>query len=105
MVKWTTPAKIDLKDVHDIIARDSIYYARKVSQEIVDKSEKLKQFPEIGRVVPEINDPNIRELFIYSYRLIYELLPDGVQVLALIHGRRNFTGNINDLRKQDERHS
>ncbi|MBI3584104.1 MAG: type II toxin-antitoxin system RelE/ParE family toxin [Nitrospinae bacterium] len=104
MVKWTTPAKFDLKDIHDYIARDSKYYAQKVSQDIVDKSERLKYFPEIGRIVPEINEPNIRELFIYSYRLIYEVLPNGVQVLALIHGKQNFTGNLNEPRKQKERY-
>jgi toxin ParE1/3/4 len=94
VVKWTAPAKLDLRDIHDYIARDSKYYAQKVSQDIVDKSEKVKLFPEIGRIVPEIDDPNIREIFIYSYRLIYEVLPGYVQVLALIHGKREFTGNL-----------
>lgn len=103
MVRWTDPAKLDLRDIHDYIARDSKYYAQKVSQDIVDKSEKLILFPEIGRIVPETDDPNVREIFIYSYRLIYEVLPNSVQVLALIHGKREFTGNFNDLRKQ-ERH-
>ncbi len=100
MVKWTGPAKLDLRDIHDYIARDSKYYAQKVSQDIVDKSEKVEHFPEIGRIVPEIDDPNIREIFIYSYRLIYEVLPDYMQVLALIHGKRSFTGNLNDLKSK-----
>lgn len=99
MVKWTIPAKLDLKDIHDYIARDSKYYAQKVAQDIVDKSGKLKLFPEIGRIVPEIDDPTIRELFIYSYRLIYEVLHNGAQILALVHNKRNFTGNLNDLKK------
>jgi plasmid stabilization system protein ParE len=99
VVIWTIPAKLDLKEIHDYIARDSKYYAQKVSQDIVDKSEKLKYFPQIGRIVPEINDPNIRELIIYSYRLIYEVILDGVQILALIHSKRNFTGKLDDLRK------
>lgn len=101
MVIWTDPAKLDLRDIHDYIARDSQYYAQKVSQDIVDKSEKLNLFPEIGRVVPETDDPNVREIFIYSYRLIYEVLPNSVQVLALIHGKRDFTGNFNDLGSQE----
>jgi len=99
VVIWAIPAKLDLKEIHDYIARDSKYYAQKVSQDIVDKSEKLKYFPEIGRIVPEINNPNIRELIIYSYRLIYEVISDGVQILALIHSKRNFTGSLTDLRK------
>jgi toxin ParE1/3/4 len=101
VVRWTKPAKLDLKQIHDYIARDSKFYAQKVSQEIVDKSEKLKDFPEIGRIVPEIGDPNIRELIIYSYRLIYEISPNEIQILTLIHGRRNFSSEIlNQLKKQ-----
>ena len=100
MVKWSKPAQIDLKQIHDYIARDSKFYAQKVSLEIVDKSEKLNKFPEVGRIVPEIGDPNIRELLIYSYRLVYEVFPDKVEVLALIHTKRNF---IRDL-LNEQRH-
>jgi len=70
VVEWTGPAKQDLKLVHDYIARDSKFYAEKVSLEIIEKSEKLNIFPEIGRIVPEIGDPKIRELFIY-YLIIF----------------------------------
>lgn len=90
MVKWSKPAKLDLKQIHDYIARDSKFYAQKVSAEIVEKSEKLNSFPEVGRIVSEIEDPNIRELLIYSYRLIYEVFSDKVEILALVHGKRNF---------------
>jgi addiction module RelE/StbE family toxin len=101
LVKWTTPAKLDLKQIHDYITRDSKFYAQKVSIEIVERSEKLKIFPEIGRVVPEIGDPNIRELIIYSYRLIYEVFPDRVEILALIHGKRDFSSEILDELKRE----
>ncbi|HWR59023.1 MAG TPA: type II toxin-antitoxin system RelE/ParE family toxin [Thermodesulfovibrionales bacterium] len=90
MVEWSRPAKLDLRQIHDYIARDSKFYAQKVSTEIVEKSEKLNSFPEVGRIVPEVGDPNIRELLIYSYRLIYEVFSNRVEVLALIHGKRNF---------------
>ena len=100
MVKWSKPAKLDLKQIYDYIAKDSKFYAQKVSQEIVEKSEKLNLFPEVGRIVPEIEDPHIRELLIYSYRLVYEVFPDKVEVLALIHSKRNF---IKDL-LNEQRH-
>jgi toxin ParE1/3/4 len=90
VVKWSKPAKLDLKQIHDYIARDSKFYAQKVSIEIVEKSERLNSFPEVGRIVPELGDPNIRELLIYSYRLVYEVFPNKVEVLALIHSKRNF---------------
>jgi len=100
MVKWSIPAKQDLKKVYDYIARDSKFYAAKVSQNIIEKSEKLNDFPEIGRIVPEIDNPNIRELFIYSYRLIYQISQNTIDILALIHGKQDFsTGNFDKLRK------
>jgi len=90
MVKWSVPARNDLKQIHDYIAKDSEYYARSVIQEIVAKTETLTEHPEIGRIVPEISDQNIRELIVYSYRLIYEMSGAGVEILAIIHGRRDF---------------
>ena len=70
MVKWTSTAKKDLKKIYSYIAEDSKYYARRVAQDIVEKTEGLNDFPEIGRIVPEINDKKIRELIIYSYQSI-----------------------------------
>jgi len=96
MVKWSRPARMDLKQIHDYIAKDSRYYAKKVVQTIVEKTEELMVFPEIGRIVPEIDDPNIRELFVYSYRLIYEITPNGIEILAVIHGRRDFFERITE---------
>ncbi len=90
MVKWSVPAKNDLKQIHDYIAKDSKYYAQNVIQEIVAKTETLIELPEVGRIVPEISDQNIRELIVYSYRLIYEISAAGIEILAIIHGRRDF---------------
>jgi toxin ParE1/3/4 len=96
MVKWSRPARMDLKQIYDYIAKDSKYYAKKVVQTIVEKTEELMVFPEIGRIVLEIDDPNIRELFVYSYRLIYEITPNGIEILAVIHGRRDFFERITE---------
>ena len=101
MVKWSGPAKKHLKQIYDYIAQDSKYYTKNVVRNIVDKSENLKAFPEIGRVVPEIDDPNVREVFIYSYRLIYEVSPDRVDILAVVHGRRDFSAVNLEMLKQD----
>jgi plasmid stabilization system protein ParE len=90
MVKWSVPARNDLKRIHDFIANDSKYYARKVIQDIVTTTETLTDFPESGRIVPEIGDQNIRELFVYSYRLVYEISVRAIEILAIIHGRRDF---------------
>jgi len=95
MVKWSGPAKRDLREIHRYIALDSKYYARKVVETIVDKANLLYRSPRTGRMVPEIEDPNIREIFVYSYRLIYEIGSEGIEVLGVIHGRRDFFENLN----------
>ena len=56
----------------------------------------------MGRIVPEIGDPNVRELIVYSYRLIYEILPEEIRILALIHGKRDFFSlNISEVKKEN----
>ena len=99
MVIWTAPAKDDLKKIYDYIAGDSKYYALKVAQEFVEKSEQLVKFPRMGRIVPEVEDSNIRELIIYSYRLIYEISPKRVEVLAIIHGKQDFSKSFDKQRR------
>ena len=89
-VKWTIPALDDLKAIRDYIARDSSYYAQRVVDEAFDKTDKLSEFPNMGRKVPEENDPTIRELIHYSYRIIYQVHKTHVNILTIIHGKREY---------------
>lgn len=43
----------------------------------------------IGRVVPEAQGENIREMLYRSYRIIYRLVGERVDMLAVIHGSRD----------------
>ncbi len=90
MVKWTDHALAQLRHIHDYIAHDSHLYAKRVSDAMVRKTVGLDELPYQGRKVPELNDESIRELGLYSYRIIYEIKANDVEVLALIHKRRNF---------------
>jgi len=53
-----------------------------------EKAELLKEFSLTGRIVPELNDTNIREIFVYSYRLIYQIENDAIIFIAVVHGKR-----------------
>lgn len=92
MVVWSIPARDDLKKIHDYIAQDSKYYARQVIDTLIEKAALLIEFPEMGRKVPEIGDPNIREIPIYSYRLIYKYSTNSIEVLTIVHSRQIFSG-------------
>ena len=74
MVIWSEPAKTDLRSIHDFIARNSKHYAKKVTQGIREKTDIMDELPKIGKRVPEIGDENVRELSLYSYRIIYEII-------------------------------
>jgi len=89
MVIWSEPAKADLRSIHDFIAHDSQHYAKKVTQDIREKTDVLDGLPKMGKKVPEVNDEAVRELSLYSYRIIYEIKNRGVFVLAVVHKRRD----------------
>jgi toxin ParE1/3/4 len=89
MVIWTRPAKADLRSIYDYIARDSRFYAKRVVHDIREKTDLLERTPRIGKKVPELEDPQIRELSIYSYRIIYEIQDGRIVVLAVVHKRRD----------------
>ena len=90
MVIWSQPAIADLKHIHDFIAEDSKHYAKKVVEDIRNKTDILVDLPNAGKMVPEIGNPIIRELHIYSYRIMYEVQDNHPYVLTVIHKRRNF---------------
>ncbi len=87
-VTWSPEAVEDLESIAEYIERDSSFYAQSVISRILEASRNIKEFPLIGRVVPEIGDENIRERFIYSYRLVYQIRQQRILVVAIIHGKR-----------------
>jgi len=87
-VLWMPSALEDLQSIQEYIARDSRYYADKFVDEAFRKTELLADFPECGRVVQEMENPSLREIIYGSYRIIYELIEDEVQIVAVIHGKR-----------------
>jgi toxin ParE1/3/4 len=81
----------NLRAIRDFIDRDSEAYAADFIDQIVLSADPLTQFPKMGRVVPEAQAPNIRELLHQNYRLIYRLASGRIEVLAVVHSARDFT--------------
>jgi len=87
-VIWTPAARDDLDEIITYIAKDSLPSALAFLEEALQTAESLATLSERGRVVPELNDPIVRELFIKRYRLLYEIHEQEVHVLAVLHGAR-----------------
>jgi plasmid stabilization system protein ParE len=90
MVIWSEPAIADLRSIHDFIANNSPFYAKKVVQDIRAKTDVLNDLPNIGKKVPELNIESVREISQYSYRILYEVKSKQTEILAVIHDRQDF---------------
>ena len=88
-VRWTETATHDVEEAADFIARDSRYYAAALVRDARAAARSLRALAERGRIVPEARSPDVREIPVKSYRLIYLIAPDRVSVLAFVHGSRD----------------
>ncbi|HMW70549.1 MAG TPA: type II toxin-antitoxin system RelE/ParE family toxin [Cellvibrionaceae bacterium] len=88
-MKWTGHAKAQLRHIYDYVAQDSATYAKRVTQELVNRSLSLDELPRAGKVVAELNNELVREVSLYSYRILYEIKHEVIEVLAVIHKRRD----------------
>ena len=85
---WSQESLDDIDSIAEYISRDSLYHAQQVVESIFERGDLLLDQPESGRKVPELDDPLLRECFIYSYRLIYEIKGADIHILGVIHGKR-----------------
>ena len=90
MVTWSELAKADLRSIHDFIASNSPHYAKKIAQDLREKTVILERLPRIGNKIPELGDDDIRELSLHAYRIIYQIKGQDIVVLTVVHSRRNF---------------
>ena len=89
-VIWSAEALEDLTGIHDFIARTSPRYAIVVAGRLVQAVRRLTEFPESGRIVPELGDPTVREVIHGSYRIVYELRREHVEILTVFRASRQF---------------
>ena len=93
-VCWTESALGHLDSIFDFIAQDSHEYAARMVDRITRRSQQLARFPRSGRAVPEYASPRVREVVEASYRIIYVVKDENVDVLAVLHGARDLKNAI-----------
>lgn len=81
-------ASEDLQIIIDFISKDSPSYAKIFTKNILKSIQHLKKYPKMGRIVPEANDENIRELLFKNYRIIYFIKEDTIEIYSFLHGNR-----------------
>lgn len=90
-ISWTDAAWSALQDAAEYIGADSPRAASEFVERVISGASSLQTLSNRGRIVPEIADPSIRELILSPFRLIYQVRPDEVFILMLLHEARDFT--------------
>jgi toxin ParE1/3/4 len=89
---WSPQSITDLQAICEFVGRDSPEYACALAQRIVDVADSIALFPRSGRIVPEIGISSLRERIVGSYRVIYRVKPEAVEIATILHGARNLRG-------------
>ena len=87
-VRWTPQAADDLEAICLFIARDAPPVAAAFGDRVLRATDQLAHLPRVGRIVPELRMENIREIIVGSYRVIYRIRDEDVQILTVHHGAR-----------------
>lgn len=85
---WSKEAMERLLDIEEFIARDSPTRAEKFINCLIKRGELILENHYIGRVVPEIANPEIREMIIKKYRLVYKIKKDTIEILSVFECHR-----------------
>ena len=70
---WSPAARDDLHDIVVFIARDNSERAMSFGYELISETDQLQDFPELGRMVPEYQNQNLREIIFRPYRIVYRV--------------------------------
>jgi toxin ParE1/3/4 len=87
---WSQSARNDLDSIYHYLRRGSPRYAKRFILKAREGAQSLKQFPNRGRIIPEYPESPVREIFIDSYRMMYRLVFDSIEIVGLIHMSRDF---------------
>jgi addiction module RelE/StbE family toxin len=96
-IVWSPLAVDRASEIADYISRDKPSAAEKWIDTLFSKVEMLKASPEMGRVVPETNNHQIREIIYGNFRIIYHIDRKQISILTVRHGKQILP--IDDLRQ------
>jgi len=99
-ITWTKPALSDLDAIADYIALDNFPAAQRLVRRIFSDVERLEQFPESGRIPPELMDSLYREVVVEPCRVFYryDKSNDGIYILHVMRSERQLRKYLIDAR-------
>ena len=97
-IRWTEKASANLQSIFEYIAKDSRLYAARYVKSLIRATGRLENMPFCGRVVPELDNPDLREVIYGNYRIIYRVVgkDKNIQIIALVHAARELRQAISE---------
>ncbi len=87
-IRWSPKAIQSFEEICNQISKDSEYYASIFAKKINAIVKEIPRFPKLGRIVPEYQEENVREKIFQSYRIVYRLKADIVEIVVICHGAK-----------------
>jgi len=98
-IRWTSKAVKQLEQIVDFISEDSNHYATLTVRNIFKKVRLLKSHPRLGRIVPELNEPDVREMIYQKYRIVYQIKDDIIEIWTVFHSSQDPDKLSQELKK------
>jgi plasmid stabilization system protein ParE len=87
-VLWTAPAEAQLLQIEEYIALDDTDAAVRWVGRLRERVSRLANMPRSGRIVPELDRDDVREVIVGAYRLIYRIESRSIVVLSVFEGHQ-----------------
>ena len=87
---WAPSALKDIDAIAQYIERDSVDQAALFVTRIIEMVDRLEEFPQSGRVIPEINHTHCREIIYGAYRIMYRITKKEIWITGVLHGAKNW---------------
>jgi addiction module RelE/StbE family toxin len=94
VVRWTDQAVEDLRSIRLFIERDSPRYGRLVAERLYEATSQIELFPYSGRMVPELNREDLRELIVGDYHVVYRVDGEVALLLTIYRSSRLFPRHL-----------
>ena len=91
---WTARALADLVEIDEYITADDPIAAERWVGRLIATAEAAARAPLAGRVVPELVNASLREVFLRTYRVVYRVRPTAILVLTIFEGHQRFPAGI-----------
>ena len=87
-VYWTKEASLSIQEIEDFISQDNAIAAIKLVDKLIALTDELIDFPEIGRIVPELSINKIREILFKNYRIVYLIKKNSIDILTVFESHK-----------------